>query len=469
MRHHRVRATLVVALAVCAIAAWRIGVSLVAPDGPPGSAASLLAAPAAIFPQADESRRQPGTHGPAAGQDLFGIQGPAGTGGLPEPSEAAVARARARLRAEPLSAEAYAVLALAAEKAGEDERAGRLMAIAAAWWPRDFLVRTWLLARELRRGDLRAAMAQLDLALRVRPDSLDALTAALSPLLTEPAYRLALTERLAGDPPWRTRFIQVALRLWREPEGLIALLDHLQATPSGLDPEELRPYLTRLLAAGQVDEAYAAWLRSLPAEARASLGYLYNGDLRRPVTQMPFDWRMPALPGAKAVVSGTGGGPVLSVGFLGGRVAGQPVVHELVLAPGNYRLTGRVRADRLRSERGIRWRVACLTDPRGALGASDAFAGTAAWRDFALNFTVPEEGCPAQSLGLEADARTALETQVSGVVSFSELDIIPLDGGSAPPPVLPRPPGETRPAARPRLARRRARRGRPGADMRHGI
>ncbi|SFU47049.1 hypothetical protein SAMN02799631_00792 [Methylobacterium sp. 174MFSha1.1] len=373
-----------------------------------------------------------GSGRPASTADLLAASGtdrsprPDGGQGLPEPDPAAVAQAEARLRVEPLSAEAYAVLALAAEKAGEEERADRLMAIAAAWWPRDRLVRAWLLTRALRRGEARTAMAQLDLALRAFPDSLDDLTRALSPLLVEPGLRAALAERLAENPPWRTRFIQVAVRLWREPQALVALLEHVQTAPPGLGADELRPYLMRLLADGQVDEAYAVWLRSLAPGARAGLTYLYNGDLRSPVTQMPFDWRMPALPGATAVVSEAGGTPILSVGFLGGRVPGQPVVHELVLASGDYRLTGRVRTDRLHSARGIRWRIACLSDPSGALGVTGPFAGTAAWREFDMTFTVPDEGCPAQSLGLEADARTASETQASGVVSFSGLDLVPL-------------------------------------------
>ncbi len=405
-------AVFAVVLAVAAVAAWRLTRSLVAPDRQTATVMSLLGASGAASARPPDDRP-----------------------GLPEPGEAAVARARAQLRAEPLSAPAYAVLALAAEKAGQDEQAGRLMAIAAAWGPRDLVVRTWLLARELRRGDARAAVAHLDAALHAHPEVLDDLSEALSRLLAEPSFRSALFERLAGHPPWRTRFIQVAVRQWREPEGLAALLDQLQATSPGLSAEELRPYLTRLVADGQVDEAYAAWLRGLAPEARARLTYLYNGDFSLPLTQMPFDWRMPAVPGVTAALGEAGGKPALSVGFLGRRVPSQPVLHELVLAPGDYRLSGRVRTDRLRAERGVRWRVACLTEPRGTLGVTEAFAGTAAWRDFTLDFTVPEEGCQAQALGLEADARTPSETQVSGVASFSGLDIVPL-------PDIPLPDGE---------------------------
>lgn len=419
MRRPGKLAVLAFALVICAVAVWRIGRGLVAPEGRAVTVVSLLgAASPAERPRPD-------------GRDV-----------LPEPDDAAVARARARLRTEPLSAAAYAVLALAAEKAGQDERADRLMRIAAAWWPRDLLVQTWLLARGLRRGDVREAMSHLDTALRTHPEALDDLTEAMSHLLIVPAARAALVERLAEHPPWRSHFIGVALRQWSEPQGLVDLLDALQAAPSGLSAEELRPFLTRLLASGRIDEAYAAWLRGLSPEAQARLAFLYNGDFGTPPTQMPFDWRTPTVAGVTTAWGEAGGRPVLSVGFLGGRVSGPPVLHEMVLAPGAYRLSGRVRTDRLRSERGIRWRIACLAEANGALGLSETFAGTASWRDFTLDFTVPEDGCPAQILGLEADARTAAEAQVSGVASFSALDIVALDEREdASPPIPPvRPP-----------------------------
>ena len=393
------RAVAIAALILSALAAWRIARTVVVPEAPP-TIAALMAGADAGNPAAPEGRP-------------------------PAPDAAAVARAQAVLRAEPLAADAYVVLALAAERVGAGEQAARLMGIAAAWWPRGLQAQTWLMARSLRRGDYPTALEHLDTIARARPDVLENLTAALAPVLLDPAAVAALADLLRAEPPWRSVFLAVAVRRWRASGGFVGLMDHLQARPPGLSEAELRPYLNGLVASGSVDRAYLAWLRSLSAERRAGLAYLYNGRFRYPVSDMPFDWTIPAVPGATASVGGTGDDRVLTVGFLGGRVPLQPLRHGLVLAPGAFRLTGRVRTDRLRAERGVRWRIACLEKPDDALAASEPLVGTTAWRDFALEFTVPETECRTQALGLEIYARTAAEQVASGVVSFSALDIQP--------------------------------------------
>ena len=395
-------ASAALALMVVTLAVWWIGRSLVDPVASSHSAAALL--------------RGTGAKRLDASDDRLALQ-------APEP--AAVERARILVASEPLAAEAYAVLALDARQAGQEDRAARLMELAASWWPRDLLVQSWLLERSLRRGDRDAAVARFDLIARVRPDTLDAMTEAVAPVLVDPAFADAFARRLAARPPWRTRFIDIAVRQWRAPAGVIGLLDRLQTPPSLLDPAEMRPYLTKLLATEQPDKAYLAWLRSLPQARLASLGYLYNGRFQYPVSDMPFDWQMPSIPSAQATVSGAPSQRVLTVGLFGGRVALQPVQHDLALAPGSYRLTGRVSTDRLEAEHGVRWRLACLDAPGRVLASSELFRGSFGWRDFATDFTLEEGGCSTQVLGLEVYAPTTLEQEASGIASFSTLTIQP--------------------------------------------
>lgn len=338
---------------------------------------------------------------------------------------ATVRRAEAALRAEPMDADAYVALALAAERGGRNDRALRLMEIAVALWPRDIRAQTWLLARSLRLRDYAGAMARFDVITRGRPDVLDALAEATAPALRDPEAVAALAGLLNGDPPWRTRFIDIAFRLWREPDTLVALVQRLQAGPSGLSPVELRAILTRLMLAGRVDQAYLTWLRSLPGDRLASLTYLYNGRFQYPVSDLPFDWTMPAVPGASVAVSGEGADRVLTVGFLGGRLPLAPVRHDLLLPPGDYRLSGSGRTDRLRAEHGGVWRIACLDDADGALAASGPFVGSTPWRGFTLDFTVPEAGCRAQVLSFDIRGRSDAEKRASGIAAFSALGIEP--------------------------------------------
>lgn len=388
----------VAATVLSAVVAWRAVVVAVSPPSRSPSVAALLDGPGG-------SAERPATSEP------------------PAPDEAAVARARAALRDEPLSAEALVVLALAADRAGEPDRALRLMRLAAARWPREFTAQTWLLALFLRRGDPRTAMVHLDAIGRGRPEALEDLIPALEPLGTDPSAGAALADMLASDPPWRALFFPTASRRWR-PEAQAALLGRLQERPPGPTVAELRLVLTRLVAAGLVDQAYLAWLRSLSGD-RKDLAFLYNGGFLHPITDMPFDWVRPPVASATVSVVREGDAPSLVVGFLGGRVSGPPLLHDLVLAPGDYRLTGRVRTDRLRTERGVRWRISCREDPDRTLAASEPAVGTAPWRDFGLDFTVPDGECGSQILGLEIDAPTSLDRQASGVAVFSALDIRP--------------------------------------------
>ena len=84
-----------------------------------------------------------------------------------------------------------------------------------------------------------------------------------------------------------------------------------------------------------------------------------------------------------------------------------------------------MRTDRLRTEHGVRWRIGCREDPDRPLAASEPTVGTVPWRDFGLNFTVPDAECRAQILSLEIYARTSLDRQASGVAFFSALEIQP--------------------------------------------
>ena len=59
------------------------------------------------------------------------------------------------------------------------------------------------------------------------------------------------------------------------------------------------------------------------------------------------------------------------------------------------------------------------------LGATDLLSGDTPWRAFTFDFTVPTGKCAYQMLVLELPARTALETEVVGQVSYADLDLRP--------------------------------------------
>src|SRR5262249_9687809 len=122
-----------------------------------------------------------------------------------------------------------------------------------------------------------------------------------------------------------------------------------------------------------------------------------------------------------------GRGNALRVVFSGTRVPYRNTAKLMVLPPGQYQLSGMVKAEDLETPRGMRWRIACISNPDMPITESDAFLGTFAWRSFAIAFTTPDTGCPAQTLRLELDARVNLDQQVAGSFWSDSLAILRVD------------------------------------------
>jgi hypothetical protein len=95
----------------------------------------------------------------------------------------------------------------------------------------------------------------------------------------------------------------------------------------------------------------------------------------------------------------------------------------LALPPGRYRLTGRARAERLQSGRGLSWSVVCATGG-SPLGSSTPLQGEVPWSDFTMEFEVPATDCGGQWLGVGVPARIAAELRVSGNAWFDDLRIV---------------------------------------------
>ena len=94
---------------------------------------------------------------------------------------------------------------------------------------------------------------------------------------------------------------------------------------------------------------------------------------------------------------------------------------RLALAPGAYRLNGRVRVDGLRNARGLHWVLSCNAGQR--LAETARFTGTSPWRDFEAAFEVPAADCEGQLLQLRLAARIAPEQMIGGRILFDSLHI----------------------------------------------
>jgi hypothetical protein len=344
--------------------------------------------------------------------------------GIAEPDQIA-ALGRGALVADPLNADVLRVLATAADSADEPERATRLMQLAARRSSRDARVQGWLLNQRLIDGDVPGALLSIDATLRAWPDLREAVAPVLAALATDTEAVTPVVAILARDPPWRAWFMRTLPGETEDVEALQALYAGLKATPSPPTVDELRAYLGRLLALGEFERAHSETVAFLPPGRVAEDGGISNGDFDEPVDNLPFGWSIGKVRGATAeIVTDGNDNKALRVQFHNTRVRYQHVSQLLMLEPGVYRLTGRVRTIALQNERGLEWAVHCAGNGK-VIGATPRASGTIAWSDFETVFVIPAEAeCAAQLLRLVLPARVASEQQISGEVWYDDVSVV---------------------------------------------
>ena len=313
---------------------------------------------------------------------------------------AAQESARRLLAQEPLQGVAFRVLAEAADREGRRGDAFRLYLVAERRAPRDLQTRAWLTQRYLEQGNSAKALAQIDKILRMAPQRARSIHPVLGQLAQDPAFAEALAAMLRQGPPWRAGLL-ITLRDPKKgnPVAVGRVMQALQ-NQGGLKPEEYADWLDSLIAQGRWGEAYARWAGQVP-KATGRLPLVYNGNFAQPPSDIGFDWRRPHVPGVMLQFEpgSAAGGQVVYLHFLDRRVPNAGLEQALVLSPGTYRLSVRMRAQGLRSELGLQWTVNC-PEPAGVVGRSEAVDGSFAWRTFEADVTIPATGCPGQWLRL---------------------------------------------------------------------
>ena len=339
--------------------------------------------------------------------------------------ERAAATARQWLDANALAGAGYRVLAQLAVARGDEAAAATMFRSAARRAPRDRVAHAWLVNHEALHGNFSVAIAHLDELLRMAPGLLPDLSPALASFAALPAARSALLQHLGEHAtPWRASFLG-----WfaQQPESaplLSALFAPLRAARQPLLGHERGAWTERLLRDGRIGEAYFVWVDGLAPEQRQHLGNVYDGGFELPDSGNGFGWTLGRTPGASIHRSGANGAEgerALVVEFHDRRVAFAHVQQRLALAPGAYRLNGRVRVDGLRNERGLHWVLSCNAGQR--LAETARFTGTSPWRDFEAAFEVPATDCEGQLLQLRLAARIAPEQMIGGRILFDSLHI----------------------------------------------
>lgn len=337
----------------------------------------------------------------------------------------AQSNARRLLAHEPLQGVVFRLLAEAAAREHRPADALQLYRIAEKRAPRDLKTRAWLTQRYLERGEFDQALAQVDRILRMAPQRARSIHPVLVQLAQDPGFAEALAARLLQAPPWRAGLL-VALRDPKTGNPLAAgrVMQALQ-NRGGLAPEEYAHWLDSLIAQGRWGEAYARWAgKVLKPDGRMPL--VYNGNFVQPPSDVGFDWHRRRVPGVMLQFEPDSGatGQAVYLHFLDRRVPDAGLEQPLLLSPGNYRLSLRMRAQGLRSEMGLQWIVACA-GPGGVVARTDAIDGSFAWRTFEADVTIPPTGCPGQWLRLVNPVPSGAAQRVVGEMWLDDVTITP--------------------------------------------
>lgn len=335
--------------------------------------------------------------------------------------EAARAAARRLLAAEPLAGRGFRVLADVAARQEDREQALALYRIAARRSPRDVRTRAWLTGHYLAAGEGAMAMEQIDAMLRTAPRLGDSLYPLLTRLATEPAFAERLAHTLRARPAWRGALLST-LQAAPDPSAADNVLSALRRL-DGLDEAEFDRWIDYLMRRGRWGEAYGRWAGTLPLDG-AALPAVYNGDFERPVSSRGFDWHLRRIPGVSVtfVPDHSARGLVAHASFRGRPVPQVNLEQPLLLAPGTHRFSARVRADALRSERGLEWTVQCV-GRREPLARSEPLQGSFGWRTIVMEVNVPVTGCAGQWLRIRNPVPAGSIQQVSGDLWFDDVVI----------------------------------------------
>lgn len=336
------------------------------------------------------------------------------------------------LRSNPLDVRALSALGLISERQGSQVRADILMRLSGERTWRDSTTQAWLVNRDIQRGEFEQALSHIDALLRITPGLIEQTFPVLTAFTIDKRTFDALASFIAADPPWRGEFLAKLSHQLSDAGRLMQLYSILKDSQNPPNATELRPYLDRLIRDGRFAEAYKSWRETLPPKQRTSEVYPYNGDFSAPIDGLPFNWLLRPTSGMDIQIvasSGDGNGRALQFQFSGARVAEFTVGQLMVLPPGEYRLTGKVRAEELRTQRGIAWQISCAESSKNSLARTNLVAATTPWTSFSVNFAVPAGHCRAQWLNLEIPSRTASERQVEGQIWYENLQIVRIPNG----------------------------------------
>lgn len=311
--------------------------------------------------------------------------------------------ARRALTLAPLDSSALRVLALDAERHGQEARAAALMGEVSRRTRRDSLAQAWMMNRAFEGRRYAQGFEYAAAIMQRAPEWGETIFPAMTATFGDPASRPALRATLATGPEWRRMFLAELVAEAPDVAALRGFFESFRTAQVPLTDQEAGLLIGRLIAEGRYGAAQEAW-RVLSGQAARSDRLVYDGDFRGAPGAPPFNWGLASDASAVAErVQAPDGEPALYVRFPLSEPS--PLAEELlVLAPGEYVLSGRVLFGERRAER-LNWRIQCADGEAIELPAATETPQGGGWSAFEIPFTVPAQNCPGQWLQLGSQAQ----------------------------------------------------------------
>jgi hypothetical protein len=258
---------------------------------------------------------------------------------------------------------------------------------------RDLPAQLWAIEDAVGRGDVTAALANYDIALRTSRKAPELLFPVLSAAISNPEVRREAAGTLAARPIWAPAFVFYVAEGGPDPVATARLFRDLARVNYPVPGHEQAAVINALAVRNLTGEAWSYYASThLGADRSRSRDPRFTADARNPSI---FDWTPVDGDSASASIQpGRTGG---SVDFTAPAAVGGMVLKQTqVLPPGRYRLIGGSSDIRQEADARPYWTLTC---PDGReLGRVDVPSSTATGT-FSGMFTVPAD-CLVQQLAL---------------------------------------------------------------------
>lgn len=285
------------------------------------------------------------------------------------------------------------------------------------------------LGRLLSQGKYAEVVRRIDGLVRAYPNAAPALLTELVTLTNSGDARPSIIEKLRENPPWRPTYMNYLGDLVSDRAVYFEVFRSLIEPQWRLTAAEYGGHLTHLIDWGRIGDARDAWV-TYNRRRNIDVPYgIFDASFVRAPDDIPFGWQTwpvgsitrafvahPANPDQRA----------LSFRFFGERTPVFGIQQVLALDPGPHVFSGKVKSEDLRVALGVVWRLYCRSTTNGNYSVSAVtppVSGTHGWQEFRVEFAVPEKDCSSQLLRPETNGRAALDTEVAGQISYTDLAI----------------------------------------------